>query len=95
MTPQEQMSDDIKKWAAEKLAQWFDDSMMRYKLIGLSRRDAEAEVMSILMITAVGTLATRTHAPILDISVKIGEMIATIRHSEGLDINLIDKNDNQ
>jgi hypothetical protein len=85
---QEQMSEDIKKWSAGKLVQWFGDSVMRYRLIGMSQRDAEAEVMTLIMITTAGMLATRTDASVLDITVKFAETIASIRHSEGLDLNL-------
>jgi hypothetical protein len=88
MTAQEQMSDDIKKWAAGKLVQWFGDSVMRYRLIGLSQQEAEAEVMTLLMVTTAGTLATRTHASVLDLCVKFGQTVAAIRHDEGIETNL-------
>jgi hypothetical protein len=88
MTTQQQMSDDIKKWSAEKLLQWFGDSVMRYKLIGMSQQEAEAEVMTLIMITTAGMLATRTEASVLDICSKFGTMVASIRHEEKLDVNL-------
>jgi hypothetical protein len=88
MTAQTQMSEDIKKWSADKLVQWFGDSMMRYRLIGLSQKDAEIEVMTILMITAAGVMAVRTDATVLDICTRFGEIVASIRHDEGLELNL-------
>jgi hypothetical protein len=88
MTAQQQMSDDIKKWSAGKLVDWFTDSVMRYKLIGMSQQEAEAEVMTLLMITAAGTLATRTQASVLDLCAKFGQTIANIRRDEGIELNL-------
>jgi hypothetical protein len=85
---QEQMSDDIRKWSADKLVQWFADSVMRYRLVGLSQKDAEKEVITILTITVAGVLATRTNASVLDICARFGEIIASIRHDEGIEINL-------
>jgi hypothetical protein len=88
MTAQEQMSDDIRKWSAGKLVQWFADSVMRYRLIGMSQKDAEAEVITLLTVTVAGMLATRTDASVLDICAKLGETIAAIRHEEGIEVNL-------
>jgi pyrroline-5-carboxylate reductase len=95
MTAQEQMSEDIKRWSAEKLVQWMSDSVMRYRLIGLSKKDAEVEVMAILVATTAGMLATHTDASVFDICTKLGTTIASIRHEEGIELNLgVDNNDN-
>jgi hypothetical protein len=41
-----------------------------------------------LLVTTAGTLATRTHASVLDLCAKFGETIASIRHDEGIELNL-------
>jgi hypothetical protein len=88
MTTQEQMSADIRRWSAEKLSQWFNDSVMRYQLVGLSKREAESEVLSLLTVATAGALATRTTAPIMNTCLKFAEVMAGIRRDEGLDLNL-------
>ena len=74
MTHREQMIKDITRWSHEKLQQWSDDSMMRYRLAGARYGEAQAQIITSLMMAVCTLMATRTSTPVEEIN----DVIATI-----------------
>jgi hypothetical protein len=83
MTKREQMIKDISLWSHDKLQQWSDDSMMRYQLAGARYGEAQANIITSLLMAVCTLMATRTTTPVEEINAVIATMINSMReHAE-------------
>lgn len=88
MTVNRQMKHDIERWSSEKMHQFIEDCLMRYKLIGMSKDEALASVASHIMVVSAGMVATYTNATVLEVASKFAQLVVAIREGEGFEINL-------
>jgi hypothetical protein len=58
-----QIVNDIGRWSQERIAQWFDDSVDRYRMADLSQREADCCTVATLMTTLAIVLAQSSASP--------------------------------
>ena len=76
----QQMIRDIDKWSRDKLQQWFDDTMMRYRLIDdVNRAEAITHVMGTLMMATAGGFALQTSMPPQDAGIQFAKLVHLLR----------------